>query len=376
MTDINIDDLIKDLHISSPSQNSDIYSWPGGPYYPDDNLQISMNTIHNKRTTQNFIIPPVVSQFASQYSNHILRDDEVFKNNFWFDFKNLLPLEGDFRSIDDVLWSFFKYDVDDNIDNTQQILQKHGFIISNGKRILLDTYSVRPAGIMGEAQDWYRGKLFFPLTTHNVVLNNNPDLNTTTWLASWKNSITLEEEYIIYNPPYIHSPKIIPEEILTVDELIERSSSSSGDMSNIDMYGEKVATHDDDQEYNPDSDDNISYGESEVEWNDDEEISHLMGAKGETPQYDKHSYTKLNEVDDSPLNFNLLTKREQFLPLFYIRSIEEQYKILKRAYETNFSLVKDMDKVMDNVLAKFIKDNNLQQPNKFIQYAQTRGIDL
>lgn len=77
------------------------------------------------------------------------------------------------------------------------------------------------------------------------------------------------------------------------------------------------------------------------------------------------------------MDFASLSKNEKFLPLMYIRPLNEQNLILQNAVKSEFRVVHDLDKVTDRVLSIYVErmaDGPIR--DLFVRYAEQRGLKI
>ena len=395
------DDMVVDEMRSKPIW--DTLKWPSGPYFSDRVLTSNnISLINRNEKGEKYLLSPVAEHLAKLFVSSDQKDDAVYVANFWDDFKAFLP-PNDFSSIDDVDWS----EVIEGLKEPQKFPEmferlraKHGFILVNEDRVPISQYTVRPAAIMGNEQDNFRGKIFPPLTPEMVVLNQSegespPKLlagerfkkiesdSFDNWIAKWENPVTGLTEYIRFEVPEQEPAASDYSDDESLDEFdmhgqrYERQEDLGDDET--DEEGERSEV-DEEDEADDEGDDDEDIGE--INYDDDEDFGAVWGRVKPGSSGSSGARWKRKTPSDEPedvVNFSVLSNDERYLPLFYLRSLPEQQDILRRAYESSFKVVKDLDKVMDTVLADFISSNITQDDplnNAFVSYAQGRGITV
>ena len=149
---------------------------------------------------------------------------------------------------------------------------------------------------------------------------------------------------------------------------VEKEGRDEDDLSENSDYGEEVSWAPGGEEQAADDDQDFDFGEEGPE-----------GFMGNSDRIRGGQWFRKNEdnEDVATVNFSELSRREQLLPLLYLRPLPEQELILQNAFDTEFRVVHDLDKVMDKVLERYI--NGLAPSTTkeyFIQYARQRGLRI
>lgn len=376
-----------DLKVRGSRQLWESLKWPAGPYFPD-RILVSHNVHLIKRNGSKHLLSPIAEHFAKLFisSPGTLKDDPVFVDNFWTDFRAYLP-RNDFTSIGDIDWSEVHQSLIDDKQqpfNVERVKAKHGFIILNEDRLPVTQYTVRPAAIMGNEQDSFRGRLFPPLRPEMVVINQSRDEapprlppgekfqavesdKFDNWIAKWENPVTGLTEYIRVDIPDDSHESDIEEE----EEEVEVFDEDEEEMSEVDT---DEGEDEDDRPARGEGVGDDYYGEEDEDMLDDK-----WGGVG--PEISRDRWKRRRQDDEEiedVVNLAALSSEERYLPLFYLRTLPEQKEILRRAYDSEFKVVADLDKVMDKVLTDYISENIPQDDAvrfPFVNYAQQRGIN-
>lgn len=321
--------------------------------------------------------------------------------------------------------------------------EKYRYVTIDGKRIELETYGTPMTTVVVEGED--RGKIKLGITRKDILLNS-PDrvsgFNTvfhpgSSWAYKWENPfygetyicMNFEEEEETEEYEYAHNGDITDEkqyhEIENSDMEGKKSDTIIYEYNEKDLFGEM--SEDDETEVDGGSNSSnreIDYGEDEEEEEDRLIPSSRSNLPFTLPQPPKHLNRKWtgNEfyqsgINDEPLeeeevyhrkyqrkyqkipkwieevtkfsdsslkqDFKTLNASERYLPLSFVLSPTEQWKIIEKAILSNFKRIDDLPKISDyhlsfaaNVMTYAIQKGNVvpKAVYSIIEYANKRRV--
>lgn len=340
-----IDSLGKEAGFSQPYFIPD---WKNidhkGPFLHSYNQTIYHNSkLIHKITKREIFLSPENEEIAFLFSKETRSAaDEVFRDNFWTEFKSQVQGIDVTDKINDFDWS----DVDEkaSLPNTETVNKsEYGKVLIDGTTYLTSPFSANGYDLVTGENNPNRGKIIPPIQIGDVTINLSPEYHEAgnfnmvykpgvRWAAFWKTKYSTKRTYM--------NIVFIPVENEEVFEEIPESDSESV----------------------------LSSFEQE---NDDTSVTDK-----------KRSFENLPDTIDletRDIDFN-----SPYLPLNYFTSKHDQLLIVLQACQSNFRNVKNLKMVNDEIiksvslLAKSgLKKSKRPEVNKaFIDYAKKRKIKL
>lgn len=314
----------------TPSWTKIKYSGP--KYIPTDFEAV---TLRNKITNEPIPLDEDASYIAFLFTNHPAKNDPVFRQNFWSSFSNYLPSSvTDLTSID-----FSALPTHD----TEKLPAPTSYAEIDGQLIRVSKNKLPGISIYyGSPTDRDRGYIKRAILPADVTINslkpNSVYKNTeytpgVFWAAKWFDPLT---EELVY--------------------------------ATLDFHRDEDA--EDDQEEEEEEEEEITdYMDEEVDSDDDEATP---SGEIDLPE----------EVDDSGEMIILTDMDEEeynLLPLSYILSTRDQWRILNRTVHSQFSDVRDLEKVGNKILrlvanACEVKGGRGRSCRELKKYAYQRGV--
>ncbi len=435
-----LDELFKGLHVSSIGLPAKVPAWKrithnNGPILSDIVFKLpkSVKLLHKTKPTVSFSIDDKIMPYVVLYATRLKlkhhRIDDVFNANFWTDFKHVLDAASPFRYVTDIDFSQVLTHLSSVIDQNPlatSTVENHSFVKIDGKRVNLESYATPPPTLLyGSESDPNRGKYRRGIVAADVILNMMPNdtfpdkftksvyVPSARWSSKWLDPITSTWKYTMIDFQSYDADD-------ADDDAYEQSlanmapfpaefdsSVGSDDDENDAAYpyeegedgeegeeGEEVMEADDDYNEGEEKDYGSEFSEIEHDYledigsiesdNEDGKEAVFGHPNKELKRFNVEYRLPLDQMQETPLtemDFQNLTKSESvFLPLNFIISEEEQWEAILTACKSNFSLVSNLAKVNDKVLA-FVADvcsfaaaegiRNMVVAN-FLTYAQQR----
>lgn len=366
-----------------------------GPYFPRyDNAKFYNSVLYDKTRTKQLKLTAEEEKYAFLYAPILIAnsselEDEVFKNNFWTDFKKHLSVHQPFNSLDEIDW----------VDVIQKYKKKNTNISTNNKKfeygiIQIDnqTYSAIPFSVDdisifygNNANDPKRGMIKRAITPADVTLNLSPQYikdipNANSfkeivykpgmrWAAKWQHPITKKYKYMeIY---FTH-----PDD----EDFIENYESGDEILSNSDSEGDDDVDSDSDNEVDDYPEEDVDNEENanfkKIERQQQRRMEEAIIEK----EWRKRAVESISNED--LINFQIFDEQEQDLPLSYLSSEKQQWEYILDACRSNFRVVKNLGKVSNRILeivadaAQLALEQKVNKNlNKYIlEYANKRDV--
>lgn len=212
-----------------------------GPYFPD----LEKYNPHRAPLIydgKEYVLTPTEEKVANFYARRLISEenpnitikhskDQVFKKNFWTDFRTFLTKEhrAIFKNINNA--NFTKIveklkDIKASETETEKLLKKeetarkkyeYGYATVNGVKEAVGNYTIEPSGIfLGRGKNPQRGKIKREILPKDVIINIGESTkvpkapkghswggvihnHNLAWLASWKDPISGENKYIYFS---------------------------------------------------------------------------------------------------------------------------------------------------------------------------------
>lgn len=327
--------------------------WPNGPYIPalDINNNDEPVLLINKNTDEYYDLTPEEQKIAMLFASKLIDkdqakeilSDDIYIHNFWSTFNH--PSDMTFEDVD---WEEIidhikikQYEEQKNeaieIKKIRDRRDKHGTIIVDGIKQIMNVYSVSPASIYyGSKNDPQRGIVKRGILPKDITLNLSFDLphphpeynwkgiiedKEELWVAKWNDPLTGENKYIEVTPFEIHEEE-------------EKEEEEEEEEKEI-----------------------IGYDEPEEEYEDSDEDSDNKNS--EDTHWRHYMMTELKQKpmlpEETMIDFLDLSKEEkEYLPLSFLLNNLDQWYIMEKACKSGFKVVNDMDKVVDKHLKTFV----------------------
>jgi len=325
-------------------------------------------------------LTPVEEKYARLFIPHISSSDDVFRHNFWKDFKEILKRDQPFQSLDEIIWTDLQKKM-----SRDKLIQSHGNK-HNSVEIDDKLYSVTPFAVdnasifLGNDEtDERRGMIKKAIDPKDITVNISPEYQNTvsrfktvyapsvSWAAKWRHPITKDLRFmnIIFEAP---------------DDIIEHFSDDEDDSE---REGVDYGSSDED-----DSEDDSDGEEGEDGNEEDEGVRGRGRGRGRGGRAGEGAIEA--DEEDIPDYWNL-DKSESLLPMSYVISGYEQWYYILNACKSNFNVVKNLGKV-NNAVLKLVADaaglantkdvtgvlkltpQQIQTNNTWIRYARQRGV--
>ena len=347
-----------------------------GPYFIEEAPPLAY--LIKKSNDKRYKLTPEANLVAFQYGKRLVAElpiDQVFKDNFWADFKTYLGPNQPFSSLDEISFSDVVKKVKEY--NKQlvgpSVSSIHKYAIVDGEQVPLFPYTVEPVSIYyGSSNDPNRGRVKRAIEPADVSLNISPEFASpddgfnhvyvpgASWAAKWRDPISGDVKYVslAFEEPYTDFP----------------SSSVS----------EREFVDDEDEDAKSD----VDYG-SLSEGDEDPVALVLLGrASGEIVGEERARKPKKGElriaqkivVDDEDVpDFEDLDTEELNLPFSYVIPLLEQWEIVLRACRSGFREVSQLDKVSNKVMMLVGDMSRMalassRSPDKFINQEIVRYV--
>jgi hypothetical protein len=346
-----------------------------GPYYSEYSHPFYNSYIveNNKKIPLSREHEEIAFLYVSYLTeNNII--DSVFNNNFWNDFRKLIPGVSD--SFTNINWDNIKKNYNlmlkeqNNFSYKEKL--KHSVIEIDDIKFTCVPFVLDRYKVVLKGND--RGKIIRKIELSDVTINISENFVNTlpnkekfkeiiykkdvTWAAKWIEPVTLKKKYmsILFN---------------TIEKYDD------------DDENEKVPNYDDDDSdtsifgYDDETEEELNYSTDSE--NDDNAVIH------DVRPFVKKVFNKTEKNDYyRGIDFDTLDDEYKLLPFNYIISVFEQWEIILKACTTQFTEVSHLNKVSDSLLQLVadaamlaIKKNsykNLRVNLAFIEYANKRNV--
>jgi DNA topoisomerase-1 len=211
-----------------------------GPLFPDEYVQKKIPIIVNSRE---IILPPLAEEYAMMFAKYIDTKyyTQIFKKNFWNDFKSTLPKELGIITLDQINFTLIQNYLIDESDkkkllskeekelikkNNEDFEKPYKCCIIDGATQNVGNFKIEPPGIfLGRGNHPKLGSIKKRIFPEDVIINLSKDAQipepnmknrkwkeiihdqTVIWLSSWKEEITNKNKYIFTSMDSIFKSK-------------------------------------------------------------------------------------------------------------------------------------------------------------------------
>jgi|SRR5579864_1539806 len=336
-----------------------------GPYIPGDQLTV-VPPLRLRNNVSIILVTAHEKDIIQLYAQRLIEKqpiDDVFKRNYWESIKSTFHKQPS-KSLDDINWTDYIEKLNKSPIIYAPVNQKtFGQVTVDGIDRLLTTFSV-PSGslIYRGDDDPQRGTYRRPIMKDDISLNSAVPISGFNVVnepgASWASK---------YIDPFTKTA--IYSFIIFDDELVEIESESS-----VNELQEEAEQRERRLMERQEEESNQSYGEEEEE----EEFEEAEIEPPEWIQRVEEEQEYQRDPDTVP-DFDNLTLSERNLPLAYVLSRLDQWRIVLTALMTKFANVINLPKVSDSVLstiADAITVGKVFNPNgqAILAYAHQRNV--
>jgi hypothetical protein len=334
-----------------------------GPYFPQYSKEPYFESIlYDKTKTKQLKLTADEEKYAFLYVailiEKLIELDNVFKNNFWNDFKQKLGHRNLFTSLDEIDWTnvIQKYKKKTESFSTNDRKFKYGIVHIDDKTYSAIPFSVDDASIFfGDINDPKRGMIKRAISPGDVTLNLSPQFIKDVpnakefkeiihkpgmrWAAKWQHPITKKYKYmeIFFTQP-------------NEDDFIENYDSDE-DILNSDSDNSDNDNDNDNDDDNDDSNE-IDYPDYNEDNENEDEINDNRQKKRVESKIEK-VWKKIDaspEENDDKIYFELLDNQEHNLPYSFIVSEKQQWEYMLEACRSGFRIVNNLGKVSNKIL--------------------------